>query len=137
MPSGEEHLSQHEGRLTAADRDRPGCGTGLPTPRPGRSTCSRPSSSATSPSESGWRPARLKFGVAIGGHDKIFTDMIENQPDAMKEVMRDQPIGHPGRPEEVAAAVMWLGEGGRASFSGWRLRSTRAQWPTEDSANDP
>ena len=46
--------------------------------------------------------------MAIGGHDKNSTDMIENQPDAMKEVMRDQPIGHPGRPEEVAAAVMWL-----------------------------
>jgi NAD(P)-dependent dehydrogenase (short-subunit alcohol dehydrogenase family) len=36
------------------------------------------------------------------------TDMIENQPDAMKEVMRDQPIGRPGRPEEVAAATLWL-----------------------------
>jgi NAD(P)-dependent dehydrogenase (short-subunit alcohol dehydrogenase family) len=36
------------------------------------------------------------------------TDMIENQPDAMREVMRDQPIGRPGRPEEVAAAALWL-----------------------------
>ena len=36
------------------------------------------------------------------------TDLIENQPDAMKEVMRDQPIGRPGRPEEVAAAALWL-----------------------------
>jgi NAD(P)-dependent dehydrogenase (short-subunit alcohol dehydrogenase family) len=38
----------------------------------------------------------------------MFTDMIENQPDLMKAVMRDQPIGRPGRPEEVAAAVIWL-----------------------------
>jgi NAD(P)-dependent dehydrogenase (short-subunit alcohol dehydrogenase family) len=36
------------------------------------------------------------------------SDMIENQRDAMKEVMRDQPIGRPGRPEEVAAAAIWL-----------------------------
>jgi len=36
------------------------------------------------------------------------SDMIENQPDAMKEIMRDQPIGRPGRPEEVAAAALWL-----------------------------
>jgi NAD(P)-dependent dehydrogenase (short-subunit alcohol dehydrogenase family) len=36
------------------------------------------------------------------------TDMIENQPEVMKEVMRDQPIGRPGRPEEVAAAALWL-----------------------------
>jgi NAD(P)-dependent dehydrogenase (short-subunit alcohol dehydrogenase family) len=35
-------------------------------------------------------------------------DMIENQPDAMKESMRDQPIGRPGRPDEVAAAALWL-----------------------------
>jgi NAD(P)-dependent dehydrogenase (short-subunit alcohol dehydrogenase family) len=34
--------------------------------------------------------------------------MIENQPDAMREVIRDQPIGRPGRPEEVAAAAIWL-----------------------------
>jgi NAD(P)-dependent dehydrogenase (short-subunit alcohol dehydrogenase family) len=36
------------------------------------------------------------------------SDMIENQPAAMKEIMRDQPIGRPGRPDEVAAAALWL-----------------------------
>jgi len=36
------------------------------------------------------------------------SDMIENQPEAMKAVMRDQPIGRPGRPDEVAAAALWL-----------------------------
>jgi NAD(P)-dependent dehydrogenase (short-subunit alcohol dehydrogenase family) len=36
------------------------------------------------------------------------SDMIENQPDAMREIMRDQPIGRPGHPEEVAAAALWL-----------------------------
>ena len=29
-------------------------------------------------------------------------------PDAIKEIMRDQPIGRLGRPEEVAAAALWL-----------------------------
>jgi NAD(P)-dependent dehydrogenase (short-subunit alcohol dehydrogenase family) len=29
-------------------------------------------------------------------------------PAAMKEFLRDQPIGRMGRPEEVAAAVLWL-----------------------------
>ena len=36
------------------------------------------------------------------------SDMIENQPAAMREVMRDQPIGLPGPPGEVAAAALWL-----------------------------
>jgi NAD(P)-dependent dehydrogenase (short-subunit alcohol dehydrogenase family) len=36
------------------------------------------------------------------------SDMIENQPDAMREILRDQPIGRPGRPDEVAAAALWL-----------------------------
>ncbi len=29
-------------------------------------------------------------------------------PDAMREFLRDQPIGRMGRPGEVAAAVLWL-----------------------------
>ena len=36
------------------------------------------------------------------------SDMIENHPAAMAEIMRDQPIGRPGRPDEVAAAALWL-----------------------------
>jgi NAD(P)-dependent dehydrogenase (short-subunit alcohol dehydrogenase family) len=29
-------------------------------------------------------------------------------PAAMKEFLRDQPIGRMGRPDEVAASVLWL-----------------------------
>jgi NAD(P)-dependent dehydrogenase (short-subunit alcohol dehydrogenase family) len=47
--------------------------------------------------------------VCPGVIDKpMSSDMIENQPDAMKEIMRDQPIGRPGRPDVVAAAALWL-----------------------------
>lgn len=38
----------------------------------------------------------------------MVADMLAEEPDAMKEIMRDQPIGRLGRPEEIAAAVLWL-----------------------------
>jgi NAD(P)-dependent dehydrogenase (short-subunit alcohol dehydrogenase family) len=38
----------------------------------------------------------------------MLTDLLTRLPEAMKEVVRDQPIGRLGRPEEIAAAVLWL-----------------------------
>jgi NAD(P)-dependent dehydrogenase (short-subunit alcohol dehydrogenase family) len=38
----------------------------------------------------------------------MLTDLLERTPDAIHEVIRDQPIGRLGRADEVAAAVLWL-----------------------------
>jgi len=38
----------------------------------------------------------------------MFAALVETTPEAMKDVVREQPIGRLGRPEEIAAAVLWL-----------------------------
>src|SRR5436853_1143457 len=45
----------------------------------------------------------------------MVADMLDTEPDAMKEIMREQPIGRLGRSNEIAAAVLWLCSPG-ASF---------------------
>ena len=51
--------------------------------------------------------------ICPGCIDTPMGDAID--PDAMKEFLKDQPIGRMGRAEEIAAAVLWLCSPG-ASF---------------------
>ncbi len=38
----------------------------------------------------------------------MVAEMLSKEPEAMREILRDQPIGRLGRPEEIASAVPWL-----------------------------
>ena len=42
-------------------------------------------------------------------------EMVAKEPETMKDITKEQPIGRLGRPEEIGSAVLWLCSDG-ASF---------------------
>lgn len=57
-----------------------------------------------------YAPRGIRINAVCPGviHTGMSADMMETQAEAMQEILRDQPIGRIGQPEEVAAAVLWL-----------------------------
>ncbi|UFW91579.1 SDR family oxidoreductase (plasmid) [Bradyrhizobium barranii] len=64
-----------------------------------------------------YAPRGIRINAICPGtiNTPIVSDMLAEQADAMKEIMRDQPIGRLGESDEIAAAVLWLCSPG-ASF---------------------
>jgi len=64
-----------------------------------------------------YAPRGIRINAICPGtvNTPMVSEMLEKQADAMKEIMRDQPIGRLGESDEIAAAVLWLCSPG-ASF---------------------
>jgi NAD(P)-dependent dehydrogenase (short-subunit alcohol dehydrogenase family) len=70
-----------------------------------------------------YAPRGVRINAVCPGviHTAMSADMVETQAEAMKEILRDQPIGRIGRAEEVAAAVLWLCSAGASLVLGVAL----------------
>ena len=51
----------------------------------------------------------------------MVSEMLKTQADALKEIMREQPIARLGRADEIAAAVLWLCSSGSSFVLGVAL----------------
>ncbi|WP_158818095.1 glucose 1-dehydrogenase [Methylocapsa sp. S129] len=57
-----------------------------------------------------YAPRNIRINAVCPGiiDTPMVAGMLVSQSEAMKEMMKDVPIGRLGRPEEIAAAVLWL-----------------------------
>lgn len=57
-----------------------------------------------------YAPRGIRINAVCPGvvETPMLADLLERSPEAIKEVIRDQPIGRLGRADEIAAAVLWL-----------------------------
>jgi NAD(P)-dependent dehydrogenase (short-subunit alcohol dehydrogenase family) len=70
-----------------------------------------------------YAPRGIRINAVCPGiiETPMVAGMLVGQAEAMKEMMRDVPIGRLGRAEEVAAAVVWLCSPGASCVIGQAL----------------
>jgi len=70
-----------------------------------------------------YAPRGVRINAVCPGviHTAMSASMLETQAEAMKEILRDQPIGRIGRADEIAAAVLWLCSAGASLVIGVAL----------------
>lgn len=57
-----------------------------------------------------YAPLGIRINAVCPGviETPMLSSLLEKTPEAIREVIRDQPIGRLGRADEIAAAVLWL-----------------------------
>ncbi len=70
-----------------------------------------------------YAPRGIRINAVCPGiiETPMLAGMLTSQSEAIKELMKDQPIGRLGRPEEIAAAVLWLCSPGSSFVIGHAL----------------
>src|SRR6266567_254346 len=69
-----------------------------------------------------YAPRGIRINAVCPGiiNTPMVAGMLASQAEAMKEIMKDVPIGRLGRAEEIASAVLWLCSPGASSSSASR-----------------
>jgi NAD(P)-dependent dehydrogenase (short-subunit alcohol dehydrogenase family) len=80
-----------------------------------------------------YAPRGIRINAICPGtiNTPMVSEMLAMQADAMKEIMRDQPIGRLGESGEIAAAVLWLCSPGASFVLGIALPVTAGLPPIE------
>ncbi len=70
-----------------------------------------------------YAPRGIRINAVCPGviETPMVSGMLATQADAMKEILRDQPIGRLGRAQEIADAVLWLCSSGSSFVIGHAL----------------
>ncbi|MFE5687701.1 SDR family oxidoreductase, partial [Streptomyces sp. NPDC056512] len=81
-----------------------------------------------------YAPRGIRINAVCPGviNTPMVADMVENQAEAMAEIIKEQPIGRLGSADEVAAAVLWLCSPGASFIIGTALPVDRPPSPTAD-----